>query len=59
MTLQYDEIIATTKKAVLYRFDDEEHWIPESQIIDRDPEYCTVEVEDWLVEKKGLEAYEV
>lgn len=58
MKLKFDEIVHGTDKATLFRFDEEEAWLPLSQI-EVDTAEQTVEVADWLVEKKGLEAYAV
>lgn len=58
MRIKFNEIVHGTEKATLFRFDEEEVWLPLSQIEDLDTAEQTVEVADWLVEKKGLEGYE-
>ena len=67
MILQYDELSAETKAAVLLKFGDDNKWVPKSQITGYDDdtgnwthrENNQVEIPDWLAEKKGLEAYAV
>lgn len=58
MKLKFDEIVHGTDKATLFRFDEEEAWLPVSQI-EVDTGEQTVDVPDWLAEKKGLERYEI
>jgi hypothetical protein len=60
--LTYDRIIHQTEKAILFKFGDEEVWIPLSQI---DPEYLPLDelggevaVQFWFVEKEDLHDYE-
>lgn len=58
LTLTYDAIVHTTDKARLFRFGEEDVWIPESQILWIDEDARDVLLPEWLVEAKGLEAYE-
>jgi hypothetical protein len=58
--LTYDEIITTTDKAILFRFGDNEVWLPKSQIEDPDElndHGGEVSVQYWLIEEKSLEGY--
>lgn len=57
--IDVDEIVRETEKAFLLRIDDEEVWIPKSQI--SNPEdyaegdtNCTVSITDWIANQKGL-----
>ena len=58
--LDFDEIKAETDKALLVVIDDEEYWIPLSQIADSD-DYSkgdcggTISVSEWWAKKEGLE----
>lgn len=52
-------VIAETDAAILVEIDDEEHWIPKSQIHDNSEVYASgtegqLIVSEWLAEKKGL-----
>ena len=60
--ITYDRLIHQTEMAVLLAFDEQEVWIPLSQV---DPESLplddmgvTVGVEYWLIQENGLEDYE-
>jgi len=55
--IAYDDIVRQTKKAVLYQIDDDEYWIPLSQIKEIDLISQWFVLPYWLVEKKGLEKY--
>jgi hypothetical protein len=60
--LKYDEIMAQTERAILFRFDNEEVWLPRSQIEDpNELDDCggEVSVQYWIVKEKELEGYEV
>jgi len=59
MILKYDKVSASTEKAILFQFDDEEVWLPKSQILDHSSTDKVVEIEDWIVEEKGLECYQI
>lgn len=55
------DIIAVTEKAVLIRHEDEEHWIPVSQLADGDDhpyekgdEGITVSLSEWICVQKGI-----
>lgn len=51
-------MVHETAKAVLWRTDDDEqHWIPKSQIKERKRDSLTVT--RWFIEQSELEAYEV
>ena len=54
-TIDYDEILAETEMAILFLIDDEEKWIPKSQI-HNDPEGSggEVEVSEWFAIKEEL-----
>lgn len=57
--IDYDEIVAETKAAVLFRvptYEDEteEMWIPKSQLIEHDEDACTFEIPEWLAREKGM-----
>jgi len=56
MILLHDKVVHSTHKAVLFRFDTEDIWIPMSLIEEYDD--STVEVEDWFAEENELEGYE-
>jgi len=64
-TLRYDRVINYTDKAVLFAFDDDEQWIPSSQIHNFDDLDFTGEtdgevvVAGWFVDKEDLDEYEV
>ena len=55
--LTVEEIIAETADAILVRYQDEEHWLPKSeidytgQIYDKDVE---IEMPQWLAEEQGM-----
>lgn len=47
-----------TVKAVLWKTeDDEEHWIPKSQIVDK--EEAGLRLTNWFTYEKGLDRYDV
>ena len=58
--LDFDEILRETEKAFLIRIDDEEYWIPFSQIADPE-EYREgdtdgeISITEWIAREKGLE----
>lgn len=54
ITVEYDEIITETGKAVLFDIEGEEIWIPASQLEDYDEDNQTFDIPDWLAEEKGL-----
>ena len=53
-------IVATTEKAILVTNGKDQAWIPKSQIIDHEDDWCEpgvatkVELPIWLLEKSGL-----
>ncbi len=60
ISIQYDEIVDSreTEKAYLFIIDDEEVWLPKSQVEDiRETEYV-VDIPLWLAKAKGLKTYE-
>jgi len=65
MILIFDKLVYETDGAYLLKFGDQKEWVPKSQaeILNEDtrgPEHGgEIEVPRWLVEKKGLEGYEV
>lgn len=61
MLVVYDRVLKCTEKAILFLFDQDQVWIPISQI-DGDSsslseEGGTVDVAQWLVDEKNLEVY--
>jgi hypothetical protein len=57
--LDVDRIKHETDKAFLVVIDDEEHWLPKSQISDPDDyeagdEDCTISVTEFIANEKGL-----
>lgn len=61
--IHVDEILRETDKALLCRIDEEELWIPLSQIADPDEysagdEDLTLSVSEWFATKNGLEGEE-
>ncbi len=56
-------VLRATEKAILVRYDDEEIWLPKSQIVDpADPdtiqagsEERTISITEWLAKQKGIE----
>ena len=58
ITLVWDELIRSTDKAHLFVFDDEDVWLPKSQITDLDEKTKTLKIPLWLAEEKGIEDYE-
>ena len=59
MLLQYDKLVRETNMARLIRFDDAEVWIPNSQVDYFDEDEKQIDIADWLVDKHGLEGYEI
>ena len=53
-TLRNAEIKAETTKAILIEVDEEEIWIPHSQITDRDDKAGTITMSAWIAKAKGL-----
>lgn len=57
--LDVELIVAESEKAFLLRIDNQDHWVPKSQISDPD-DYaegdtnCTISVTEWIAEQKGL-----
>lgn len=56
------DVLKVTDKAVLVKFDDEQHWIPVSQLADREDHTheegdkgVTVSISEWIAEQKGIE----
>lgn len=56
------DIVAVTDKAVLIEYEDEQHWIPISQLADgedhsfeRGDEDVTVSVSAWIAKQKGID----
>ncbi len=56
------EIVQETEAAFLVRIDEEEMWLPKSQIADPDDyqvgDIGTVSISEWIAKEKGLD-YEV
>lgn len=54
------KLIHETEKAILVEYDDQEIWLPKSQLDDFDEfvyqekDIITIEVADWLVEEKEM-----
>ena len=53
-TLKGVEIKAETAKAILIEVDEEEIWIPLSQITDRDDDVGEITMSAWIAREKGL-----
>lgn len=57
--VEVDEIVRETEKAFLVRIDDEEFWLPRSQVAD-DADYeegdkdCTMSITEFIAKEKGL-----
>lgn len=54
--LQHCKIIRETDAAILFEIDGDQHWIPQSQILEIKeypglPVYCDIEIPVWLYEK--------
>jgi len=54
------ELVRSTDKAGLFRIDEEEHWIPWSQVdegceLKKDGDIGTLICTEWIAEQKGLE----
>lgn len=59
MELTFDRIVRWTDSAILVEVDNQEHWLPKSQVnegADFDVEQPIV-IPRWLAEDRGLEAY--
>lgn len=59
------DILAVTEKAVLIKFDDEQYWIPVSQLAEREDhphdagdKDVTVSITEWIANEKGIEIEE-
>ena len=53
--LKYLAVIRDRRDATEYRFaNGEVHWIPKSQVRDRDPRARIVAIPKWFADKKGL-----
>ncbi len=59
VSIQYDELIDSreTDKAYLFHIDDEEVWLPKSQVEDIRETENVVCIPLWLAKKKGLNYY--
>ncbi len=59
-TNQYDEIVGRreTEKAYLFIIDDEEIWLPKSQVEDIRETENVVIIPLWFAKAKGLETYD-
>ena len=59
VSVQYDELVVSreTLKAYLFIIDDEEVWLPKSQVEDIRETECVVDIPLWLAKAKGLETY--
>jgi len=57
MIVIYDGQLCDTGRARLFRFGDDEAWIPESQILWEDRTANELLLPEWLVIEKGLEGY--
>ena len=56
-------ILKKTDKAVLIRYDGEQHWLPLSQVADADDLHeqtsgITVSITEWIAEQKNIDASE-
>lgn len=56
------DVLKVTEKAVLIKLDDEQHWIPVSQLADGEDHNLedgdkgvTVSITEWIAEQKGIE----
>ncbi len=60
VSIQYDKLIDSreTLKAYLFVIDDEEVWLPKSQVEDIRETENIVDIPLWLAKKKGLQTYE-
>ena len=52
--VEYDKAKHASDKAVLIEIDEEDFWLPYSQIVDWRPEENSVEITEWIAEQKGL-----
>jgi len=52
--IPYDDIVAETGMAILFKDDKEQFWIPKSVIEDHDEDDRIVYVAAWFAEKEGL-----
>ena len=60
VSLDVEEVIAETDKAILVRFDDRELWVPKSQVSDNSDVYekgdsGNLIISPWFAEKEGLD----
>jgi hypothetical protein len=53
-SIKYQEKVHETKKAILYKINNEQKWIPKSQIVNEDTDAEVVLVKEWFVEKENL-----
>ena len=54
INVTYEEIVRETEKAILFKINDEEVWLPKSQIEVSEEGDNVVEVPEWLAEKNNL-----
>ncbi len=59
VSIEYDELIDSreTLKAYLFIIDDEEVWLPKSQVEDIRETEKVVDIPLWLAKAKGLQTY--
>ena len=55
--LIYDDIEVSTEKAICFSFDNQNVWLPKSQIEHLDMHGHFVDIPQWLILSKGLECY--
>lgn len=55
--LVHDGVVDTSEKAVQFKFDEEDVWIPKSLLKKWDEKYCRPA--RWKAEELGIECYEV
>ena len=57
MEVKYDAVVRETAKALLLRFDEDEVWVPKSQVQNHYEDMCVIDLPLWLCEEKGIEDY--
>jgi hypothetical protein len=59
VTMEFDEILAQTDKAILFLFGSDQAWIAKSLIEELDEEANQFAIPEWVMLVKGLEMYGV
>lgn len=52
--IEFEEIVMQTDKAILFRVEGEEHWIPKSQIDHVDEDSMEVTIPEWIAKDRGF-----